>query len=153
MVYQPYNCFVNIIWKIWPCIWKWLDFQTNFTGIRNDGNVIFTFSELFVESKLYEVMISCSAVPGSGDAHRHSLARAFAVCTHMKLEEVIDKEEHLCPFCAFEASQTVQHSGPFSHLSRLMTKPTKWYVRPAKTQISLGIFPVWSVFTVCSMDS
>ena len=29
------------------------------------------------------------------------------------------------------------------HLS-LMTKPTKWFVRPAKTQISLGIRPVWS---------
>ena len=26
-----------------------------------------------------------------------------------------------------------------------MTKPTKWFVRPAKTQISLGIRPVWSV--------
>ena len=25
-----------------------------------------------------------------------------------------------------------------------MTKPTKWFVRPAKTQISLGIRPVWS---------
>ena len=25
-----------------------------------------------------------------------------------------------------------------------MTEPTKWYVRPAKTQISLGIRPVWS---------
>ena len=34
---------------------------------------------------------------------------------------------------------------PFTwHLSRLMTKPTKWHVRPAKTQISLGIRPVWS---------
>ena len=30
------------------------------------------------------------------------------------------------------------------HLSHLMTKPTKWHVRPAKTQISLGIRPVWS---------
>ena len=29
-------------------------------------------------------------------------------------------------------------------MSRLMTKPTKWHVRPAKTQISLGIGPVWS---------
>ena len=29
-------------------------------------------------------------------------------------------------------------------LSSLMTKPTKWHVRPAKTQISLGIHPVWS---------
>ena len=25
------------------------------------------------------------------------------------------------------------------NLSRLVTKPTKWHVRPAKTQISLGI--------------
>ena len=30
------------------------------------------------------------------------------------------------------------------HLSRDMTKPTKWHVRQAKTQISLGIRPVWS---------
>ena len=30
------------------------------------------------------------------------------------------------------------------HLSHLMTKPTKWSVRPGKTQISLGIRPVWS---------
>ena len=30
--------------------------------------------------------------------------------------------------------------------SRLMTKPTKWHVGPAKTQISLGIRPVWSEF-------
>ena len=29
-----------------------------------------------------------------------------------------------------------------------MTKQTKWPVRPAKTMISLGIRPVWSVFTV-----
>ena len=29
-------------------------------------------------------------------------------------------------------------------LGRLTTKPTKWHVRPAKTQISLGIRPVWS---------
>ena len=29
-----------------------------------------------------------------------------------------------------------------------MSKPTKWLVRPVKTLISLGIRPVWSVFTV-----
>ena len=34
------------------------------------------------------------------------------------------------------------------HLSRIMTKPTKWPVRPTKTQISLGILPVRSVFAV-----
>ena len=30
------------------------------------------------------------------------------------------------------------------HISRLVTKPTKWHVHPVKTQISLGIRPVWS---------
>ena len=35
-------------------------------------------------------------------------------------------------------------------MSCLMTKPTKWYVRPAKTQISLGIHPVWSVSSLCT---
>ena len=29
-------------------------------------------------------------------------------------------------------------------MSHIMTKPTKWHVRPVKTQISLGIRPVWS---------
>ena len=31
-----------------------------------------------------------------------------------------------------------------THMSRLITKSTKWHVRPAKTQISLDIRPVWS---------
>ena len=31
-----------------------------------------------------------------------------------------------------------------SHLGRIVTKQTKWHVSPAKTQISLGIHPVWS---------
>ena len=35
-----------------------------------------------------------------------------------------------------------------TEMSHLVTKPTKWYVRPAKTQISLGVRPVWSVFAV-----
>ena len=34
-------------------------------------------------------------------------------------------------------------------MSRLMTKPTKW-LRPAKTQISLGICPVWSESSLCA---
>ena len=32
----------------------------------------------------------------------------------------------------------------WEYLSRITTKPTKWHVRPAKTQIRLGIRPVWS---------
>ena len=33
-------------------------------------------------------------------------------------------------------------------MSQQMTIPTKWHVPPAKTQTSLGIHPVWSVFAV-----
>ena len=40
----------------------------------------------------------------------------------------------------------------WSQWSLCMTKPTKWPVHPAKTQISLGICPVWSVFAVCSQS-
>ena len=38
----------------------------------------------------------------------------------------------------------------FRYLSRCMTKQTIWPVRPAKTQVSLGIHPVWSEFSLCS---
>ena len=38
------------------------------------------------------------------------------------------------------------------HLSRLVTKPTKWSVCPAKTQISLGIHPVWSESSQCTEE-
>ena len=38
----------------------------------------------------------------------------------------------------------------FHDLSRLMTKATKWRVRPAKTQISLGVRPVWSESSLCA---
>ena len=34
--------------------------------------------------------------------------------------------------------------GQTNNMSRLMTKPTKWHVHPLKTQITLGIRPVWS---------
>ena len=38
-------------------------------------------------------------------------------------------------------------------MSLRMTKPTKWPARPAKTQISLGIRPVWAVIAVRFMGS
>ena len=34
-------------------------------------------------------------------------------------------------------------------MSRSTKKPTRWHVRPAKTQIRLGIHRVWSVLVVC----
>ena len=36
------------------------------------------------------------------------------------------------------------------HLNQNMTKPTKWSVCPAKSQISLGIYPVWSESSLSS---
>ena len=38
-------------------------------------------------------------------------------------------------------------------LNRLMTKPTKWPVRPAKTQINLGIHLVWWETSLCAWRS
>ena len=42
------------------------------------------------------------------------------------------------------------HLWKSEYMSRLMTKPTKWSVHPAKTQISLGIRPVWSESSLCA---
>ena len=42
-----------------------------------------------------------------------------------------------------ETKETPRFYRPFN-LSHLMTKPTMWLVRPAKTQISLGIRQNWS---------
>ena len=40
------------------------------------------------------------------------------------------------------SSYIIRIPGEKQQMSRLETKPTKWYVRPTKTQISLGIRPV-----------
>ena len=40
--------------------------------------------------------------------------------------------------------------GIIKQLSRLTSKPSKWSVRPAKTQISLGIRPVRSESSLCA---
>ena len=45
--------------------------------------------------------------------------------------------------------QHCKHNATF-YLSRLMTKPSKWHVRPVKTQVNLGIPPsLIRVFAVC----
>ena len=41
-------------------------------------------------------------------------------------------------------------ANPYQRLIHLTTKPAKWYVRPAKTQISLGIRPVLSESSLCA---
>ena len=45
----------------------------------------------------------------------------------------------------------IKNAGRVMHkMSRLVTNPTEWHVRPAKTQISLGIRPVWSESSLCA---
>ena len=53
--------------------------------------------------------------------------------------ETSAKKSHQVQSCKHELA---------AHLSHLMIKPRNWPICPAKTQISLGIRPVWSVFAV-----
>ena len=53
-----------------------------------------------------------------------------------------------CSLQQFETTDWVVIFYIWIHLSRPMTKPAKWPVCPAKTQISLGIRPVSLVFAV-----
>ena len=46
--------------------------------------------------------------------------------------------------CQGDSDEYSQPMLLWRNMSCLTTKPTKWHVRPAKTQISLGIRPVWS---------
>ena len=51
-----------------------------------------------------------------------------------------------CWFChaAAHIEKDGKSSQNYHQMSHLMTKPTKWHAHSAKTQISLGICPVWS---------
>ena len=50
---------------------------------------------------------------------------------------------HFCYLFLFISSTICWYEPPHD-------KTTKWHVRPAKTQISLGICPVWSESSLCS---
>ena len=61
-----------------------------------------------------------------------------------------------CWFCKqlkMQNQNLVKNSQFWNDLSCSTTEPTIWPVWPLKTQISLSICPLWSVFAVCSMDS
>ena len=53
-------------------------------------------------------------------------------------------QESLVSICAIEENNSV------SNMSRIVTKPVKWHVRPVKTQIGLGIRQVWSESSLCA---
>ena len=69
----------------------------------------------------------------------HSLIRAFAG---------ISKDCHFPVSSSGCAGWSV--SEVHAHVSCSITEPTKWYVHPAKSQISLGIRTVWSEFSLCA---
>ena len=55
---------------------------------------------------------------------------------------------YFCSFLFLERWLSWLRNVSCAYLSRLMTKPTKWHVHPMKTQISLDIRAIWSVFVV-----
>ena len=54
-----------------------------------------------------------------------------------------------CWFCCALAHFNIVHHLE-NYMSMRMTKSTKWPMCPAKTQISLGIRPVWSESSLCT---
>ena len=88
--------------------------------------------------------------PRSDCSYRNSLMRVYTVCHTFYIFWT-----HSCvlkPPCSnFSDNYSNNCRCPnIYYLSHLMTKPTKWHVRPAKTQISLGIRPVWSESLLCT---
>ena len=60
--------------------------------------------------------------------------------TLMELQRL--DQQSFQPYLRVSALEKRGMVGLHYYLSRLMTKPTKWHVGPAKTQISLGILPI-----------
>ena len=83
---------------------------------------------------------------------RKSRRQVFSRCGSFKLEKMLFKASFELKlnnpliFSTFSGS----HSLNASEMSRLMTKTNKMNVRPAKTQISLGIRPFWSESSLCA---
>ena len=67
-------------------------------------------------------------------------------CIKQKLHSFPTRKRSMSVKLFFKAKPRWQHQ----QTEPLMTKPTKWHVRPAKTQISLGICPGWSESLLCT---
>ena len=60
--------------------------------------------------------------------------------------EILEKKKHVMA----PALKTALGSMGVQDLSHTMAIPAEWHVRPEKTQISLGIRPVWSESSLCA---
>ena len=65
-------------------------------------------------------------------------------------QKTIFQRNDVCPKCHFLTNLVQSATLKFAKLSRLTTIQTKWYVRPAKTHISLDIRPIWSESSLCA---
>ena len=84
---------------------------------------------------------------GSSNSLITSLVKMGKESWSMKASYVCSELTNHWSFKAFDLrSMNVRR---IHNVIRIVTKPTKWHVRPAKTQISLGIRPVWSGSSLC----
>ena len=68
-----------------------------------------------------------------------SADKILTAANFLQVKEV----EKLCiTFLVAQQALKPEVRGSFTQMSRFMTKPAKWHLHPAKTQISLGICPV-----------
>ena len=73
-----------------------------------------------------------------------------SISIHLSIHPSVWSVYFLClSVCLCPSNCSADFLCMYFNLSCIVTKPTKWHVRPSKTQISLGIRPIWSrVFTV-----
>ena len=100
-----------------------------------------------------QVKTSMCVCWGGGRGLLHELYLALCVCTIMQFS--VYRYILLCvcvcvhndmQFCVYRYILLLEKL----KLSQSKTKPTKWPMHPAKTQISLGIRPVWSESSLCA---
>ena len=72
------------------------------------------------------------------------------ILSHPLIQEEYPKWPKKCWRAVKHQHNNNEANTSLQHLSRLMTKPTKWSVHPGKTQISLDICPVWSESSLCA---
>ena len=92
-----------------------------------------------VHASTFETLpFSCTHLPSWSDMTESSIEKE-----RKKKEKERKKETGIFIKNKQNKNEKVHQTPLKRQMSLLMTKPTKCHVRPAKTQISLGILPVW----------
>ena len=120
--------------------------------------ILFSHEKFFISFKRNESTFVCLLDPNG------SKQNTFFCCVTMRLKHFIwnsavRTRERCCILPVYSMNWFSQTEPRFrtqfpvfpwdprciDYLSHIMTKTTKWHVHPAKTQINLGVRPVWSV--------